>query len=69
VTSTSSSMMKVRGFKPSCRLITRQKRKEKISMKNVAEMACMPSEISVDIVLLPVLWLVCLDVLNGVWSF
>ena len=38
-------------------------------MKNVAEMACMPSEISVDIVLLPVLWLVCLDVLNGVWSF
>lgn len=29
-------------------------------MKNVAEMACMCLEISVDIVLLPVLRLVCL---------
>lgn len=29
-------------------------------MNNVAEMACMCLEISVDIVLLPVLWLVCL---------
>jgi len=29
-------------------------------MRNVAEMACMCLEISVDIVLLPVLWLMCL---------
>lgn len=36
-------------------------------MKNVAEMACMCSEISVDIVLLPLLWLVCLvGVFNGI---
>lgn len=64
-----SSVMKVRGFKPSCWLITKKRRKGKISMKNVAEMAWMCSEISVDNILLPVLWLVCLvDVFNGIWS-